>query len=533
MYIVASKNIEKNHEILLPPLERKNGFVEEDVKEMSIAEELREIKKASSGKLVNGSVEGGRRKLLNKKRVAKREVAKKKDDVSSSDEDDDVRAEREVRIAKEKERLARQREQRERDRGEKSSPRKTRSAVAANDIKEEEATEIKEEPDKDSPVKKEEAVDIKQEDKQLSIVIPKDKEGSGSVLNSPSVTGDCSPAPGKSPGKPSLGLPDQSGLIVGVNTINYDVSFRNKTKTREERKMEMIMKAFEAMERNEARKRNESETQASTSSSSAAAKPEKKRRRSNSTKAGGNTAAGDSALDQSSADEGYGGSSNKKKGRGKRGGGAGSVAGSRRRSRAKSGDSSAVSETETADETLEARYFKYPGHRVSEDQDDDVSRRYIRGSRSPPGIANHMLRSARTDKTSSDDASNMSEGGRSHQAGGGEAKTIGYSAKKRWLMAAMSVDMSDTDRLEEAGTNLALASSEPDYTPLKKRRLATYSIDASEDVIAKIAGDSAVSEKIKSLPNGLKKRLISNLVLEAMEDYKPCTFNDENMDNNN
>ena len=317
-------------------------------------------------------------------------------------------------------------------------------------------------------------------------------------------------------GYPSPHYNGQSGLIVGY------VSFRNKTKTREERKMEMIMKAFEAMERNEARKRNKSDTQAST-------KPKKKRRQSNSTKACGKTA----ALDQSSADEGYGGSSNKKKGRGKRVGGAGSVAGSRRRSRAKSGDSSAVSETETADETLEARYFKYPGHRVSEDQDDDVSRRYIRGSRSPPGIANHMLRSARTDKTSSDDASNMSEGGRSHQAGGGEAKTIGYSAKKRWLMAAMSVDMSDTDRLEEAGTNLALASSEPDYTPLKKRRLATYSIDASEDVIAKIAGDSAVSEKIKSLPNGLKKRLISNLVLEAMEDYKPGTFNDENMDNNN
>ena len=247
---------------------------------------------------------------------------------------------------------------------------------------------------------------------------------------------------------------------------------------------------------------DESETQASTSSS-AAAKPEKKRRRSNSTKAGGTTAAGDSALDQSSADEGYGGSSNKKKGRGKRGGGAGSVAGSRRRSRAKSGDSSAVSETETADETPEARsdHFKYPGHRVSEDHDDDVSRQYIRGSRSPPGIANHLLRSARTDKskaaaseakTSSDAASNMSEGGKGHQAGGGEAKTIGCSAKKRWLMAAMSVDMSDTDRLEEAGTSPAPASPEPDYTPLKKRRLATYSNDASEDVIAAIAGADQV-----------------------------------------
>merc|ERR550517_2168235 len=107
-----------------------------------------------------------------------------------------------------------------------------------------------------------------------------------------------SPVPGsvKSPSKPSLGLPDQSGLIVGVNTINYDVSFRNKTKTREERKMEMIMKAIEAMERNEARKRNESEEKG---------KPEKKRRRSNSTKTGPNV--GGESLDQSSADEGYGG----------------------------------------------------------------------------------------------------------------------------------------------------------------------------------------------------------------------------------
>ena len=45
----------------------------------------------------------------------------------------------------------------------------------------------------------------------------------------------------------------------GVNTINYDVSFRNKTKTREEKKIEMIMKTFEAMEKKEARKRNDSD----------------------------------------------------------------------------------------------------------------------------------------------------------------------------------------------------------------------------------------------------------------------------------
>ena len=65
---------------------------------------------------------------------------------------------------------------------------------------------------------------------------------------------------------------------MGVNTINYDLSFRNKTKTREERKMEMIMKAFEDMEKSAAMRRAEGESGASVT------KPEKKRRRSNSIK---------------------------------------------------------------------------------------------------------------------------------------------------------------------------------------------------------------------------------------------------------
>ena len=63
----------------------------------------------------------------------------------------------------------------------------------------------------------------------------------------------------------------------------------------------------------------------------------------------------------------------------------------------------------------------------------------------------------------------------------------------------------------------------PDYTPLKKRRLAEYTNDSSEDVIASIAGDSAVSDKIKSLPNGLKKRLISNLVIFSTLQLKNYT----------
>lgn len=33
---------------------------------------------------------------------------------------------------------------------------------------------------------------------------------------------------------------------------------------------------------------------------------------------------------------------------------------------------------------------------ISDDVDDDVSGHYIRGSKSPPGIANHLLRSAVT-----------------------------------------------------------------------------------------------------------------------------------------
>merc|ERR1711915_954136 len=58
LYIVASRNIEKNQEILLPPLAHKNGIVDN---EMSIQEEIREIRKVPERKMVNGTVEGRRR----------------------------------------------------------------------------------------------------------------------------------------------------------------------------------------------------------------------------------------------------------------------------------------------------------------------------------------------------------------------------------------------------------------------------------------------------------------------------------------
>ena len=123
---------------------------------------------------------------------------------------------------------------------------------------------------------------------------------------------------------------------------------------------------------------------------------------------------------------------------------------SRRRSRAKSGDSSARGETETEDE-IGSEKFKYP-IRVSEEHDDDVSRQYIRGSRSPPGIANHLLRSARTDKTREpvktpvSDVNNVTEKQPPVSESSSSSKaSIGHSAKKRWPMAAMSVDMTVND----------------------------------------------------------------------------------------
>ena len=304
------------------------------------------------------------------------------------------------------------------------SPRKTRSggSGAVEEGKESAPekvnvkAEVKEEPEQEADgVNVEEEAPVKVEKKssksapaKLEIVIPKEEvkkeeatESAVSPMKSPDIGSPSSSSSLlKSPGKPAMGLPDQSGLIVGVNTINYDVSFRNKAKTREEKKMEMILKAIEQMERTEARKRNEN-------CDSSSEKPEKKRRRSNSIKTNKDLNNVDSNLDASSADESCstttgGRAPRAGKGRGKRSGGVAL----RRRSRAKSGDSSALSDAEGTDtagageENGPAREFKFPRHKRhtvfpdAGDVDDDVSRQYLRGSRSPPGIANHLLRSS-------------------------------------------------------------------------------------------------------------------------------------------
>lgn len=100
-----------------------------------------------------------------------------------------------------------------------------------------------------------------------------------------------------------MGLPDSSGLIVGVNTINYDASssVRNKAKSREERKMEMIMKAIEQMEKAEQRKKDHTGTEGHPTPNSGAGAGGKRRRSSSSYR--NSNSAFDSNLDASSADE--------------------------------------------------------------------------------------------------------------------------------------------------------------------------------------------------------------------------------------
>ena len=60
-------------------------------------------------------------------------------------------------------------------------------------------------------------------------------------------------------------------------------------------------------------------------------------------------------------------------------------------------------------------------------------------------------------------------------------------------------------------------------TPLKKRRLANYKEDTEneEKFLENLGGDSPVKDAsghVKHVPNGLKKQILQNLVLEAVLD---------------
>ena len=288
LFIVAVKSIDKNQEILLPP-----DIPDEPLP--SINADLREIKKPLNGLLNSPSEEAP---LKKKKKV---KVMLKNPSVSTTTKNE----------------------------------RKTTKKTPATKVKSEPPPEKplkkeikKEEPEVKPEVKPEVAVPIKDEKPLVNGIKEEDMEEEDDdekPVASPMKNGPTKGSPTK------MGLPDSSGLIVGVNTINYDASssVKNKAKSREERKMEMIMKAFEAMEKAEQRKKETVDE-----------KPPSKRRRSSS------SYKNDSNLEASSADESkpIELKRNRKKGGRKTPG----STPQRRRSRVKSGDSAS---NISADET--------------------------------------------------------------------------------------------------------------------------------------------------------------------------------------
>jgi len=603
LYIVSCCIIEKNQEIILPP-EPKNGFLPP----LSINDELREINKAnglppddSGGGGPGGGGERQQRKVPSKAGVNKRRLkreAKKfaPPPTSSSDEEREStppspRKTRQrgggasTREGVKEEVVVKKEEKVDVVDDDKvlPPPEPMDQDVKVNVVEPSEVVHPpKEEPEDTKPEEESilETVQVKKSGDNKPVVPPKPVEITPLTSklqqnpvpqltldikepSSPEKRSEPSPGSGggnnpniKSPGK--LGLPDSSGLIVGVNTIDYDVSIRNKAQTREEKKMEMIMKAIEQMERAEARKRQEGEFGISDGQSRPA-----KRRRSNSTAKNKDNA--DSALDASSADEANIDSKtlSSRQGRRRRAGPS-AQAPQRRRSRAKSGDSqsaeisadeagvTSVEGAQSADLGVEAHQeFRFPKHKKhmvaeylggnadryetvakkivhiikndptnfsSEGLEDDVSSNYLRGSRSPPGIANHLLRSTSNTAIPAPPKSPVKS-------------SMGCSAKKRWLRAAMSEDHSEVmvnGGSEPGGCSPAPISPEPSdhYTPLKKRRLASYKESGEDsptpppDISAGLSAATMADKFVKGLPlpNGLKKRLISNLVIDSVLD---------------
>ncbi len=582
LFIVTSRTLEKNQEILLP-LEGSSVPREREPPLQSINADLREINKKPMNGVVGGNPPSSAVPTPTEAAVGS-----------------------ETPLAKDKKRKDKKKAKKAPSK-EKIQP-KVKPVVPKKSV----AAVVDDDEDED--------VDYNHSENELN----GDHEGNGPA--SPSKSSKPSPA--------KMGLPDNSGLIVGVNTINYDASssMKNKAKvglkfksisrivfgnwislgfnyrpanskkvfllcifwhhldlftiffsqSREERKMEMILKAIEAMEKSEQRKKEQhGDGHVGEKTTSSATK----RRRSNSMKNSQN----DSNLEASSADESGGSKQehpSKKSSKNKKGRKSGPSTPQRRRSRVLSGESaSALSETEggvmpgfggaggggaknnseststpnTANSNSNGP-FRFPKTKKSMmsdwlqeseagggagsggGEDDDVSASYLRGSRSPPGIATHLLRSAPLSP----------------------AKSV-CSAKKRWLRQAISEDHTEAASAAgnsnaadgEAGVppppptvalvangNSPTSEGQADYvTPLKKRRLASYKDDVdnkdgsespgrvgaltteettpSTTAAASASGDGfnmASARPAATQPNSLKKKLLHNMVLEAVLD---------------
>lgn len=463
LFIVAVKAIEKNQEILLPLENSSNSSVPLP----SINADVREIKKPVNG-LLNTSTDDEPLAARDVKERKKKERKKSKRNLS-------VTSTTQENVSEE---------------AADNQPRKTRAQVKPKVEPTPKKEFIKEEPTElATPVKVEPEFHF--EEKSVHTEEEKDLQ----PLNSP-IKMQTKSSPTSST---MLGLPDGKGLIVGVNTINYDASssVRNKAKSREERKMEMIMKAFEAMERAEQRRKETITGGGDLREDKNCSIVSKKRRQSSSSLKIANN--DDSNVDASSADESKAETKSLKR-KSRR---SGPSTPQRRRSRVLSGGTVSALSTDEDHVVTSAGLdscisntgpFRFPKTKKSLmtdwlqessdslphiQNDDDVSANYLRGNRSPPGIATHLLRST---------------------APLSPNKSV-CSAKKRWLRQAISEDHTEDQPANGSGSPSDACFG--DYVaPLKKRRLASYKDDQDNS----------------KLPNGLKKKFFSNLVLEAVLD---------------
>jgi histone-lysine N-methyltransferase MLL5 len=216
LFIVSVKSVDKNQEILLP---LENSVDSNPAPLPSINADLREIKKPANG-LLNTST------------------------------DDEPLASRDIKERKKKERKKAKRFLPTTNEESPIASRKTRAqhqTLKSPNPEVEVKTEVKEEiEEKVSPVKLEQPKPIiKEEEESFSdnekppIVNGRDEHHqSPHEHQEPQPTEMLSPIKGHhhktspSGGASKLGLPDNKGLIVGVNTINYDASssVRNKAK---------------------------------------------------------------------------------------------------------------------------------------------------------------------------------------------------------------------------------------------------------------------------------------------------------------
>ena len=207
LFIVTIKNVEKNQEILLPLDVAASG----DSTLQSISADLREIKKPVNG-LLNTSTDDEPLALRDSKERKKKERKKSKKDDSPM--------------------VAR-----------KTRAQQLKSPKLEPELK----TGIKEEEvvDEVKPLKMLASPKIKKEDEEEEeqLLFSDSEQSSAPVLNGrdkqqPQLLSPIKGGPQHkaSPTGPSmLGLPDSKGLIVGVNTINYDASssVKNKAKVKQ------------------------------------------------------------------------------------------------------------------------------------------------------------------------------------------------------------------------------------------------------------------------------------------------------------